>query len=84
MHQIDYAFMHAHYYDHSGRRCRRLVNAKHMVELGTANRYSESASLWHLQATGGKRTTFELDPQRVKQAREDFNRAGVGVTLKKR
>jgi predicted O-methyltransferase YrrM len=30
-----------------------------------------------LQSTGGKLTTFEIDPQRVKQAQENFKRAGV-------
>jgi hypothetical protein len=53
------------------------INAKHVVELGTANGYS---GIWFapaLQATGGKLTTFEIDPQSVKQARENFKRAGV-------
>ena len=53
------------------------INAKHVVELGTANGYS---GLWFalaLQATGGKLTTFEIDPQRAKQARENFKRADV-------
>lgn len=53
------------------------INAKHVVELGTANGYSGIWFALALQTTGGKLTTFEIDPQRVKQARENFKRAGV-------
>ncbi len=53
------------------------INAKHVVEIGTANGYSGIWFALALQATGGKLTTFEIDPQRVKQARENFKRAGV-------
>lgn len=53
------------------------INAKHVVELGTANGYSGIWFALALQATGGKLTTFEIDPQRAKQARENFKRAGV-------
>jgi predicted O-methyltransferase YrrM len=53
------------------------INAKHVVELGTANGYSGIWFALALQTTGGKLTTFEIDPQRVRQARENFKRAGV-------
>jgi predicted O-methyltransferase YrrM len=53
------------------------INAKHVVELGTANGYSGIWFALALQSTGGKLTTFETDPQRVKQAQENFKRAGV-------
>jgi predicted O-methyltransferase YrrM len=53
------------------------INAKHVVELGTANGYSGIWFALALQGTGGKLTTFEIDPQSVKQARENFKRAGV-------
>jgi predicted O-methyltransferase YrrM len=53
------------------------INAKHVVELGTANGYSGIWFALALQATGGKLTTFEIDPQSVKRARENFKRAGV-------
>lgn len=53
------------------------INAKHVVELGTANGYSGIWFALALQATGGKLTTFEIDPQRAKQARESFKRASV-------
>jgi predicted O-methyltransferase YrrM len=53
------------------------INAKHVVELGTANGYSGIWFSLALQSTGGKLTTFEIDPQRAQQARENFKRAGV-------
>ena len=53
------------------------TNAKHVVELGTANGYSGIWFALALQSTNGKLTTFEIDPQSIKQARENFKRAGV-------
>lgn len=46
------------------------INAKHVVELGTANGYSGIWFALALQTTAGKLTTFEIDPERVKQAQE--------------
>lgn len=51
--------------------------AKSIVEIGTSNGY---AALWFclaLRTTGGKLTTFEIDPERVALARENFKRAGI-------
>jgi len=53
------------------------VGARNVVEIGTSNGY---ASIWFclaLRATGGKLTTFEIDPGRASLARENFKRAGV-------
>jgi len=53
------------------------LEAKHVVELGTANGYS---SLWFclaLRSTGGKLTTHELAPDRIAMARANFKQAGV-------
>ena len=53
------------------------LQAKHVVELGTANGYS---SLWFclaLRSTGGKLTTHELAPDRLALARKNFKQAGV-------
>ena len=53
------------------------VGAKHVVEIGTSNGYS---ALWFclaLRATGGKLTTFEIDANKIRLARENFKRAGV-------
>jgi caffeoyl-CoA O-methyltransferase len=43
-----------------------------VVELGTANGYSGIWFALALQATDGELTTFEIDPQRAKQARENL------------
>jgi predicted O-methyltransferase YrrM len=64
----------------TGRMMRLLteaVGAKHVVEIGTSTGYS---GLWFclaLQKTGGKLTTFEIDPGRAAMAREHFKKAGV-------
>jgi predicted O-methyltransferase YrrM len=64
----------------SGRLLRLLteaVGAKQVVEIGTSTGYS---GLWFclaLQSTGGKLTTFEIDPGRAAMAREHFKKAGV-------
>lgn len=53
------------------------AGAKHVVEIGTSTGIS---GLWFgmaLQKTGGKLTTFELDPGRARQARSHFEKAGV-------
>jgi len=53
------------------------MGAQHVVEIGTSNGY---AAIWFclaLRTTGGKLTTFEIDPQRVLLARENFKQAGV-------
>jgi len=53
------------------------IGAKHAVEIGTSTGYS---GLWFalgLRATGGKLTTFEIDPDVANTAREIFKKAGV-------
>ena len=53
------------------------TGAKNIVEIGTSNGY---ATLWFclaLRTTGGKITTFEIDPKRVLLALENFKQAGV-------
>ena len=59
------------------------VNAKSVVEIGTSTGIS---GLWFclaLDRTGGKLTTFELDPKRAAAARANFKKAGMDrlVTL---
>jgi predicted O-methyltransferase YrrM len=54
------------------------AGAKSVVEIGTSTGYS---GLWFclaLQNTGGRLTTFEIDPGRAAMAREHFRKAGVG------
>ena len=53
------------------------TGAKNVVEIGTSNGYS---SIWFglaLRTTGGKLTTFEIDPKKVELARKNFVRAGL-------
>ncbi len=59
------------------------LGAKHVVEVGTSVGYSTIWLCLGLTQTGGRLTTFEIDPDRARQARENFKRAGVAsiVTL---
>jgi caffeoyl-CoA O-methyltransferase len=52
-------------------------NAKHVVEIGTANGYSALWLCLGLRTTGGRLTTYEIDPQAAAMARANFVRAGV-------
>jgi len=63
-----------------GRLLRVLVestNAKNVVEIGTSNGYSAIWMCLALRKTGGKLTTFEIDPSRAAEARENFKKAEV-------
>lgn len=53
------------------------LEAKHIVELGTANGYSSMWFCLALRSTGGKLTTHEIDPQRIAMAKANFKRGGV-------
>ena len=53
------------------------INAKHVVELGTFRGYSGIWFCLALRTTGGKLTTFEIDPRNAAISRENFKRAGV-------
>ncbi|MHC4326609.1 MAG: O-methyltransferase, partial [Planctomycetota bacterium] len=58
------------------------TGARNIVEIGTSNGY---AALWFcvaLRTTGGKLTTFEIDPERILLALENFERAGVTRLVK--
>jgi len=59
------------------------LGAKHVVELGTSQGYSAIWFCLALRKTGGKLTTYEIDPERIAQARKNFDEAGVSdlVTL---
>src|SRR5574340_331873 len=63
-----------------GRMLRLLAetaNAKNVVEIGTSTGISGMWIALALEKTGGKLTTFELDPGRAATAREHFRKAGV-------
>jgi len=54
-----------------------VAGAKQVVEVGTSNGYS---GLWFclaLRTTGGRLTTHDIDPAKVKLANDNFRRAGV-------
>jgi predicted O-methyltransferase YrrM len=51
------------------------IGAKQVVELGTSTGYSGIWIALALRATGGRLTTFEIDPNRAAVARENFRRA---------
>ena len=54
----------------------KLAGAKRILELGAATGYS---GIWLLRGTdGGSLTTFEMDPNRAKVARQNFADAGFG------
>jgi caffeoyl-CoA O-methyltransferase len=53
------------------------TGAKHVVEIGTSNGYSSLWLLLALRTTGGKLTTFEIDPDKVKLATANFKKAGM-------
>jgi caffeoyl-CoA O-methyltransferase len=53
------------------------VGAKTVVEIGTSTGLSALWMCMALQKTGGKLTTFELDPHRAALAREHFKQAAV-------
>jgi caffeoyl-CoA O-methyltransferase len=59
------------------------IGAKQVVEIGTSNGVSGIWQCLALKTTGGRLTTFEIDPQRAALARENFRKAGVDdvVTL---
>jgi len=57
------------------------IEAKRVVEVGTANGYSAMWFCLALRETGGKLTTHEIDPKRIAMAKENFRRAGVEELL---
>ena len=63
-----------------GRMIRTLteaIGAKHAVEIGTSTGYSGLWFAMALRSTGGKLTTFELEPSVAATARDIFAKAGV-------
>lgn len=59
------------------------ADAKHVIEIGTSTGISGLWFCMGLEKTGGRLTTFELDPGRAALARAHFKKAGVDrlVTL---
>jgi len=53
------------------------IGAEHIVEIGTFQGYSGLWLALALEGTGGKLTTFEIDPDNAANARRVFEKAGV-------
>ena len=63
-----------------GRVLRQLteaVGAKRVVEVGTSSGYSTIWLALGVRAAGGKVFTHEIDPEKIRLARENFKKAGV-------
>jgi len=63
-----------------GRVLRQLteaVGAKRVVEIGTSSGYSTIWLAMGARAAGGKVFTHEIDPEKVKMARANFEKAGL-------
>jgi caffeoyl-CoA O-methyltransferase len=59
------------------RQLTEVTGAKRVVEVGTSSGYSSIWLALGLRATGGKLYTHEIDPEKVKMARANFEKAGV-------
>ncbi len=55
----------------------KVAQAKRVLEVGTSNGYSAIWLTLALEETDGHLTTVEIDPERVKLAKENLKRAGL-------
>ena len=53
------------------------TNAKQVLEVGTFRGYSGIRMGLGLEQTGGRLTTIDIDPDRVREARGNFEKAGL-------
>jgi caffeoyl-CoA O-methyltransferase len=53
------------------------VNAKNVLEVGTFRGYSAIRMGLGLEQTGGRLTTVDIDPDRVREAKRNFEKAGL-------
>jgi predicted O-methyltransferase YrrM len=58
-----------------------LANTKSAIELGTSTGYSGIWIALALRQTGGRLTTFEIDPRLAAAAAANFKRAGVADAI---
>jgi caffeoyl-CoA O-methyltransferase len=63
------------------RQLTETAGAKRVVEVGTSSGYSSIWLALGLRATGGKLYTHEIDPEKVKMARANFEKAGVADVI---
>jgi caffeoyl-CoA O-methyltransferase len=54
-----------------------VTNAKHVLEVGTFRGYSGIRMGLGLEQTGGRLTTIDIDPDRVREAKGNFEKAGL-------
>jgi predicted O-methyltransferase YrrM len=54
-----------------------VANARQVLEIGTFKGYSAIRMSLGLEVTGGKLTTIEIDPERVREAKANFAKAGL-------
>jgi predicted O-methyltransferase YrrM len=59
----------------------RATGARRILELGTSSGYSTIWLADAAQATGGRVTSVEIDPQRTRLARANLARCGLGAEL---
>ncbi|MFN3421055.1 MAG: O-methyltransferase [Armatimonadota bacterium] len=55
----------------------KISRSRHVLEVGTSNGYSAIWLCMALEETDGHLTTIEIDPERVKLAKENLKRAGL-------
>ena len=63
----------------------RLKNAKNMLEVGTSTGYSTMWCAEAIREQSGKIITIEQNPNKIKRAKENFQKAGIVdvITIKK-
>jgi len=59
----------------------RLKNAKNMLEVGTSTGYSTIWCAEVISEQSGKIITIEQNPNKIKRAKENFQKAGVRDTI---
>lgn len=59
----------------------KLSRSKRVLEVGTSNGYSAIWICLALEETDGHLTTIEIDPERVKLAKENLRRAGLDLRV---
>ena len=59
----------------------RLKNAKNMLEVGTSTGYSTIWCAESISEQSGKIITIEQNPNKIKRAKENFQKAGVTDTI---
>lgn len=55
----------------------KISRSRHVLEVGTSNGYSAIWLCLALEETDGHLTTIEIDPERVRLAKENLKRAGL-------